>query len=236
MDEDGIMYGVSGALTYRAENMLGPIDMLRIDGTMAWGEVDYSSPIAGEINGIDDALGEVRVVLGADLKSEARVVFTPYAGFGYRQLTDDGDGMVSTNGSYAYGRKSTYYYSPVGIELESDLDNGWSIGGLFEFDMLWAGTQDTYFSDLNDNFGVTYQDVTYDQHSGYGLRASVRLSKDLGSTGKLVFEPFLRYWDIEQSDSEPFIVNGVPSTDPNAPRVEPGNSSTQYGVKVSLLF
>jgi hypothetical protein len=235
MEESGIMYGISGSFTYRAENMLGPIDMVKVDGTAAWGEVDYTSPISGRIDGIDDSIFEARVVLGADLKGKGTIIITPYAGFGFRQLTDDGGGMVSTNGAQAYDRKSTYYYSPVGVEIMSDLENGWSIGGMFEFDIFWDGTQDTYFSDMNET-GFTYQDVAYDQNGGYGLRASVKVCKDMGSTGKLVVEPFFRYWDIDNSESEPFVVNGVPSGDPNAPTVEPRNSSTQFGLKVALLF
>ncbi len=58
----------------------------------------------------------------------------------------------------------------------------------------------------------------------------------MGSTGKLVVEPFFRYWDIDNSDPEPFVYNGAPSDDPNDPTVEPRNSSTQYGLKLSLLF
>lgn len=234
MEESGVMYGISGAFTYRAENMLGPIDMVKVEGTAAWGEVDYTSPISGTVDGIEDSMFEVRALLGLDIATGGRAVLTPFIGFGYRQLDDNGGGMISSVGDYGYDREANYYYSPIGIEISSDLDNGWTIGGTIEYDYFWSGTQFSELTDANNDVFTYSDDLRNEQHDGYGLRASVKIAKKLDSFS-LAFEPFLRYWKIDNSDFDTIIIDDEGDLY-EAGFVEPRNNSTQYGLKVSLLF
>lgn len=234
MEESGVMYGISGALTYREENMLGPVDMVRMEGTAAWGEVDYTSPEAGSLDGIEDTMFEARALLGIDIATGKRVVFTPFIGFGYRQLDDSIGGLIASGGYYGYDRESNYYYSPIGVEISSDLDNGWSIGGKIEYDYFWSGTQYSELTDVNNGVYTYSDDLKNKQNDGYGLRASVKIAKKLDSFS-LAFEPFLRYWDIENSESDTVIIDEG-GTLSEVSFIEPQNSSTQYGLKVSLLF
>ena len=45
-------------------------------------------------------------------------------------------------------------------------------------------------------------------------------------------EPFIRYWDIEQSDIQALFYNGVL----DSYWVEPKNSSREVGIKLSVIF
>jgi hypothetical protein len=80
-------------------------------------------------------------------------------------------------------------------------------------------------------------DLVNDQNEGYGLRASLRITRELDETFLLAVEPFWRYWDIEQSEPgdfdeyNPFLGKVVQRTG-----YEPANSSTEYGVNVVLIF
>lgn len=142
-------------------------------------------------------------------------MFTPYAGLGYRRLTDNSEGMISSLGKLGYNRQSNYYYSPIGIEISSDLEKGWSIGGSLEYDLLWHGTQ------------ITAGYIFNDQKKGYGARAAAKISKHLDNSAILSFEPFVRYWNIDVSE---MVVSGAYGV------VEPKNNSTEYGIRIALEF
>ena len=119
MEEKGMMYGVMGSYTYRSGLML------RADGKWSWGEVDYKN--SGTLDDIDDYILEFRGLCGYDFPMATVTIVTPYIGFGYRYLNDDFKGTTST-GALGYERESNYYYSPIGIETITELDNDWSFG------------------------------------------------------------------------------------------------------------
>ncbi|UZJ40941.1 hypothetical protein OO006_11370 [Prosthecochloris sp. SCSIO W1101] len=231
MKEEGVMYGLQGAVEFH-DFMPGPVHMLRVEGTYAWGEQDYTSGRTGDIDDIEVSFFEVRGILGHDVHFQNGVV-TPYVGFGYRWKEDRAGEMVSTTGALGYDRESNYSYSPIGIAFEADLEKGWSIGGWIEYDLFWDGTQRSCFSELHP----LNSDLVNDQNEGYGLRASLRVTRELDETFLLAVEPFWRYWDIEQSEPgdfdeyNPFLGKVVRRTG-----YEPANSSTEYGVKIVLFF
>ncbi len=231
MQEDGAMYGVRGAVEVH-DIIPGPVDMFRAEAGYAWGEQDYSSDGTGEIDDIDVSVFEIRGLLGHDIHfSEA--VLTPYAGFGYRWKKDRAGGMVSTTGALGYDRESNYYYTPLGIVLIADLEKGWSIGGQIEYDLFWDGTQKSFFSELHP----LNTDLVNDQDEGYGIRASLKIARELDAALILVLEPFWRYWDIERSkpgvyeEYNAFRRRAVQKTG-----YEPENNSSEYGLNVTLVF
>ncbi|MDD4910203.1 MAG: hypothetical protein PHR44_05940 [Candidatus Omnitrophica bacterium] len=227
MEEKGVFYGVAGSYTYRDALSL-PVSnvssyMLKVEGRFAAGEVDYTSSSSGSIDDIDDYLWEARGLAGYDFSSSYTTsVITPYTGIGYRYLNDDGAGKISTTGGAFYERESNYLYSPIGIEIAAKLEDGWSIGGLFEYDYFWWGKQKSHMGILPG-----YYDIENDQEKGYGLRGSLKLKRE-GKIVDFIIEPFIRYWDIK--DSEVTI-------DPDGDGwIEPENNSTEYGLGFKLVY
>ncbi len=216
MNEKGMMYGVHLAYTYH--------DKVMAKGQLivASGSVDYDSNNTGSISGISDNQWEIRGLLGYDFAVDPKFFVTPYIGLGYRYLGDDSSGKISTNSFHGYNRQSNYWYSPVGIEFTKILAEGWTIGAGGEFDIFWSGTQKSFLSNANPS----YPDVSNQQNQGYGIRGSIRVEKKFTYAAILV-EPFIRYWNIGQSDTY---------TSATFSGYEPKNNTTEYGALVGIKF
>lgn len=212
----GIMYGLVGSYTYHDKIMW------KVEGIANWGQVDYSSDLSGQADNITDYMLEIRFLAGYDFVISRTSVITPYIGIGYRYLNDDGSGKTSTKGDRGYERESNYIYSPIGIEIITNLGNNWSIGEIVEFDYFWWGKQKTHFSDVSPDL----PDVENRQTDGYGLRGSITIEKKYK---EVAFEggPFVRYWNIKRSDNEYFGPIYV---------YEPDNNSTEVGIKFGVRF
>ncbi len=233
MRKEGIMHGLRVAFRLH-EEILGPVNMFRVEAGYAWGSLDYSSDRTGVIDGIDTSVFEIRSMLGHDIKAASLVVVTPYVGFGYRRKKDDAGGLLSSTGALGYDRKSCYAYSPVGVAVVVDLEKGWSVGGFVEYDFFWDGTQKSYFG----GFHPLNSDLVNDQDEGYGIRASLKVVKQLDNSSLMIaVEPFLRYWDIQRSDTGYYdVYNPLLDRVVKKSGYEPENNSVEYGVNVSLHF
>ncbi|MBU0479244.1 hypothetical protein KKC91_11855 [bacterium] len=137
-------------------------------------------------------------------------------------MNDDSAGMTTSTGAKGYERESNYYYSPIGIEVVNEMNNGWFIGITLEYDHFWKGRQISHIGDAIAGVG----NLENDQNEGYGLRGSVEFEKKSEKMDFLV-SPFIRYWDIEQSETQPVTYSGVIV----GYGYEPENSSIEYGVK-----
>jgi hypothetical protein len=219
MEEKGMMYGIVGSYTYH--NKL----MLKADGRFSYGQVDYKN--SGTIDNIDDYILEFRGLGGYDFPVFTASTITPYMGIGYRYLNDDSGGKTSSTGYLGYEREQSYFYSPIGVEIITPLKNDWSIGATLEYDIFWSGKNKSHFSDVSS----AYNDLEFDQDEGYGIRGSVKFQKK-GEKLDFVIEPFIRYWNIKQSDSDLLTINGTPY----AYYVEPKNNSTEFGIKFAAKF
>lgn len=225
--EKGLMYGVSGAYTLhnRLERDTQGL-MIKADGNLGFGQVDYDGALSDgtpyEIDNINDLKLETRISGGYDFSIFNATRLTPYFGIGYRYLMDD-----LSKDAAGYLRQSHYFYSPVGFETETSLNEGWSIGFCLEYDIFWMGRQ---YSDLSD-VSSSYNDVSNDQNGGYGVRGSVRLIKK-GEKADFFFEPFIRYWNIDESDKSNITLSGTII----GTVVEPKNHSTEIGLKVGARF
>ncbi len=214
MEEKGFMYGIGGSYTYHKHIML------KAEGRFSYGQVDYKN--SGTTDNIDNYMLEFRGLGGYDFLIFNRSIITPYIGIGYRYLNDDSSGRVSSTGFAGYERESNYYYSPIGIETLTELNNGWSIGVLLEYDYFWKGKQKSNLGSI-----VGYYDIENDQDDGDGWRGSIKLQKEYLKRF-FILEPFVRYWDIEDSKT---------TTDPGGTTwYEPKNNSTEFGVNVSVAF
>ncbi len=228
MQNTGVLHGVSVAYSMRGD-AFGLFDMFRTEADAAWGSVDYTSLRTGTMQGVPDSKFETRVMFGQNLLDNGSVVIAQYLGFGYRRLTDNSYGMTSTTGDAGYDRQSNYYYSPIGVQISSSFKDGWSLDGSVEYDYFWYGTQ------VNSHY-TPLPTFTNHQSGGYGLRASVKVTKKIGSASLLSFEPFFRYWNINNSDlarekeTSALVVNGSSGI------IEPANNSKEYGLKIGLEF
>jgi hypothetical protein len=195
--------------------------IFRGDLRYAFGTVDYSSETTGSASGNPDMYIEARGLVGKDWVIK-EAVFSPYAGFGYRFLFNDGRGVSST-GFGGYRRESNYFYLPIGAIYRTALNNQARLESTLEYDLLLAGTQVSSLSDVPG-----YSDVTNDQGSGYGLKLSVMYLKN-----KWVIGPYLHYWNIGESNVVPEIKNGTPT---GLGLVEPNNNTVEFGFKVGQQF
>jgi hypothetical protein len=216
MSEKGLMYGIDAAYSYHNGVMI------KVAGRFSYGQVDYQNSVT--FNNIDDIIFEVRTLGGYDFKLSKSLTMTPFIGLGYRYLRDDMAGRTSPAGSEkGYLRESNYYYSPIGIEAANVFDNGWSAGAIIEYDYFGKGKQKSNFSTAV----AGYNDVENEQNSGYGLRGSIMIKK---KTARLFFaiEPFIRYWNIDQSE--------IQNLTDYETILEPKNESTEIGVKFMIGF
>jgi len=200
--------------------------MLRADGRLAYGLMDYSSRDTGTDDGISNYVFEGRIVGGRTLPLGADASVTPYVGYGYRTLYDDGGGRRTTTGHVGYDRWSQYHYIPIGIDGDFRLSPTWSMKPNIEYDYFITGTQNSYLSDVRG-----FSDVENDQDSGYGLRASLMF----GTTWNrqpIEFGPFVRYWHIEDSDLQPVYRNGALF----GFGFEPENETLEAGLAFKMRF
>ena len=220
MEEEGVMWGILGSYTYR-DNW-----MLKAEGRFSYGQVDYDGQLSDgtsdTISDIDDYMLEFRGLGGYDFPIFTATTLTPYIGFGYRYLNDD----MSCDPA-GYERESNYYYSQIGIETFTDLDNGWAFGLKIEYDYFWKGVQKSHLSDAV----AALSDVENDQEDGYGIRGSVKVQKKTDRVDYLI-EPFIRYWNIEESEEAAVSLSGTVI----GTGVEPENDSIEIGVKFAVKF
>ncbi len=233
VSEKGMMYGIDGSYTYRPHegNVFNSeiSNMYRLEGRFSYGKVDYNGSFSDgtpyTFDGISDYLFEFRGLLGKDFFiNNGSTTLTPYLGGGYRSLFD-----TFSESPSGYNRRIQYLYIPTGFEVLTQLNDGWSIGGNLEYDFLAYGRVTSYLGELG------LGDVSNNQKHGYGIRGSIKFIKKWDRIN-LIFEPFIRYWHIHNSDvqeSTPFIYNGTQYV---LVGLEPNNNSTEIGGKLGIEF
>lgn len=221
VEEKGMMYGAVGSYTYHNNKL-----MLKAEGKFAYGEVDYNGSTWDEtpltVSGIPDYMLEVRGLIGYNYYVKT-VTITPHLGIGYRWLQDNSQNKSSSG----YKRESNYFYIPAGIEAVADLGNNWFLGANLEYDCFLWGIQKSDLSDVDPGFN----DVENKQTSGYGFRGSISITKKYKKAG-YVIEPYIRYWNIEDSGIEPVTYHGTYVIY----GIEPCNNSTEIGCKLAVTF
>ena len=228
--DKGNLYGLYASFTTRPAKKQGLyediIDMYKAEIRFNYGLVDYKSNGSGTINGDHDWSLETRLLAGKDYMISPDSRLTPYLGFGYRYLDDDSSGRVSSTGANGYERESRYYYIPLGVDFTTKIAEGWMVTPNLEYDLFIQGKQVSRLSDVNSGF----PDLRNKQRHGFGLRGSIKFIK-VGNPMSFVFEPYIRYWHIQDSEDQTvtgssFIVTGL----------EPENKTTEYGVRLGAMF
>jgi len=217
MKENGSLFGFTGRIVVRKTS-----SFLALEGAYSSGDMDYDG--SGAIKGIPDEMLEIRGVVGRDLRLNSEYKITPYIGLGYRNLNDDSSGMRSSTNASGYEREQVYLYSPIGVEFQRNkMLGGWILRGRVEYDYFIQGKNHSYTGALNG-----YDDVSFDQHDGYGWRLSVGLTRMLTAGRSITIEPFYKYWNISESD--------VTYDSDGDGWIEPDNNSKELGISLSLTF
>lgn len=245
LESDGVMSGLQGRYTLRDQK---DDHVYRVEGEVSFGQSDSYSQLVGEDRNGSPFLGyDVRGLYGHDFHTSDKVRVTPYTGFGFRFARDKSTGryMEDINRYFSdITSDSRLFYVPVGIEVNTQLKNKWSLIAGMEFDYVLAGSQKNFYEEHGRNITGTQQ---YDTQSlevdgAYGLRGSTRLLRE---TEKMDFfiEPFFRYYHMPESSAIHMTSDGGRSlwyediglTDP-IEDVEIENQTTEVGVKLGLRY
>jgi hypothetical protein len=221
MDEKGFLHGLYLNATWHTQDWEM---MFRLAGEASMGTIDYDGQTWGGTpisSSGDNQLLNLRFALGKDFVISPAAAFTPYLGLALRYWNDKQD---STGG---YERETTYYYLPIGLEFNMKPKDNMRLTLTAEYDFFLSGQNKSHLSDVNPGFN----DVDLDQNNGMGFRLAARLAWDMETIGFSV-EPFLRYWDIDESDSATLSFWGTPVSRV----VEPDNDTTIIGLRLGVLF
>lgn len=194
---------------------------LRGELRYAGGTVDYNSNGSGSSNREPDWYFEGRALIGRDWLLRTATV-SSYLGLGYRFLFNDGRGITST-GAAGYRRESTYIYLPVGVIFRNELQSGNEMVSSLEYDHLLSGSQFTKLSDT----GLGYSDLNSKQTDGYGVKLRFSYVTKEWSAG-----PYLHYWNIADSSTDPIYRNGIL----DGYGTEPQNKTTEIGFELRRPF
>jgi len=223
IEEDGLMYGIAGSYIYHGNNKL----MFETSFSLVFGEIDYDgqtqsgTPLKADT---DDWIFEWRGLIGKDYRFKSSSIITPFMGIGYRYWNDDIDA------SGGYEREIQYWYLPVGVKTISPLNGNWTWGMSIEYDLFLGGKVQSHLSDVQP----VYNDPENDQDfgDGYGLALSLKFNRKLSNSYGFSIEPYIRYWDIDESDTSTLTSYGIPI----AYLVEPDNETIAYGLRLNITF
>ncbi|MBI4309195.1 MAG: hypothetical protein HY591_02575 [Candidatus Omnitrophica bacterium] len=229
----GPMLGYYAKYTYRPpdDNILNNVvlNTYAVEGRFASSDkINYKG--SGVDKGITDINYEFRGLVGKDYLLGDKSLITPYFGFGYRYLLDKGNGRLTSTNNYGYDRHSNYYYIPLGFNAA--IPNGlWTSAINLEYDIFIQGLQ---VSDLSAskifNPGVDNPNIHNVQTEGFGARASLKLMY-AAPRFNFYIEPFIRYWNIDDSHTTRATVDGSAGT-----FLEPQNFTSEIGSKFGLQF
>lgn len=141
----------------------------------------------------------------------------PFAGIGYRRWEHE---IGGTNG---YDRELEYLYSPVGIQFDGMAGGRffWSLYAAYNF--LWDGTIESSFNQAGDvDVGGN---ASNSLSGGGGFDVSLMLSYQLETGATFGLRPYMRYWNVDASD-----------THNNTGNVEPEHEITSVGGTLFLTF
>ncbi len=218
MKETGTMQGFEYSAAYRNGFLA------RFEGRYCWGNVNYEY-LGGnpKIPDIPDSTIELRVIGGYDFPVFGSSVLTPYVGFGHRYLNDSMQEKYSTFPK----RESRYYYAPIGMEIATRLGNNSSIGAIVEYDAFLGGQMYSMLSYEDPG----YDDAINEQRYGFAGRWALMYRTALGGYD-LEMKLFERFWQIESSEQEDCVYNGVVI----GKVWEPKNNTVEMGISAALRF
>ncbi len=217
---EGPMAGVAARYDYHSDTSRW---MFGLQAELDYGSLDYDGSTMGGIpvsEDSDDTIFETRALAGLDFEPGPDWLLTPFLGLGFRYWYND----VSGAGSYT--REVSYLYLPLGLEVAHNLGAGWRLRLAAEGDVLLSGQVNSALSDVDSGFNDTTN--TTDFGDGWGARVSLE-----ARTRHFSIEPYFRYWDIDESDTDALTYYGYPT---GYVVYEPSNTTTVFGIQVGYHF
>jgi hypothetical protein len=162
---------------------------------------------------------------------------SPFTGLGFRHLSN---GTTGVDGF----RTDDYLYLPVGTTARTKVGSRSAMSFTLEYDQLLHGWQTTRDSALGGGFVPAtatapaftldgFSDVSFDQHSGWALRASAKYQV----TSSWSVEPSYIHWNVSASPANystaTFTVNQVTARE-QLGFYEPLNVTHEFAVKVGF--
>jgi hypothetical protein len=200
--------------------------------------LDIGDPSPCSESGDKDWYVEGRALVGKDFVG-GKWGWSPDVGVGIRHLSN---GIVGVGGY----RTDDYLYLPVGITARTLVASQHALSFSLEYDHLLHGWQNTRNSLLGGGdipatstapaFTIQgFSDVSFDQHSGWALRASVKYQM----TRHWSVEPEYIHWNVDASpvnySTATFTVNGVTAQE-QLGFYEPLNRTDEFVVKLGFRF
>ena len=191
--------------------------LFQVDGDIEIGHLTYDGAVVSgsvstpSVQRAADSIYNLRGTAGYVTQFESELILIPYAGLGYRLLTDKIEGASS------YLRTVSYLYVPFGAKLVREFSDAFSIVAMSDLDVIIYGSVVSKLSDVNPSFPDLQM-----TNSGFGVSASVSFVYDFGSfTGHLT--PYYQRWDMQQSSKSMGFV-------------EPANQTVQVGLKIGADY
>jgi hypothetical protein len=165
--------------------------------------------------------------------------WSPEIGLGVRHLSNG-------TGGFAGHRTDDYLYLPVGLTARTVVASHHALSFNVEYDYLlhgWQKTRDSQFgggtvpaTSTAPAFTIEgFSDVSFDQHSGWALRASARYQM----TRRWSVEPEYTHWNVGASTvndvTATFTVNGITARQ-QIGFYEPLNTTDEFVVMLGFRF
>lgn len=219
--DDGKFFGLNAAYV----ETLGGGWFLRAKAASAFGSVDYSSS-DGDIDNVYQDVTQVEFHVGRDFLLGGDTTVTPFTGIGGRVLGDHSGGEETDTGFAGYDRRVGYTYIPVGLAAAVPLMGRSTLIFTGQYNIVVRGEAKSKFSEIDEEF----PDLKLKLKGGSGIEAGAMVRMPNGSN-TLSFGPFVRHWKIDQSESLVIEEDGERDE-----FVEPRNSSTEFGLRLTFGF
>jgi len=239
-DYSGIFLDYAYRPDMTSEFIADCIDEFRVEARYAFADVDYNAS-GTSYSTLEDYVFEARGLVAKNFNIKGMATAVPYTGVGFRYLNNGLEKIPANATTYSgYNRESQYVYMPFGVDVKTRLNNGWAVAMNLEYDHLLAGEQQSHLEDQRTLAGVNpgYANLVNKQDEGFGLRGSVKVSKEINKKVDVFVEPFFRYWNIEDSEFKPYVINGVEQCGGGVcvGGIEPSNTTQEIGVKMGVGF
>ena len=219
--DDGRFYGLAASFVAG----LGGGYLFRTRLSTDFGSVDYSSD-DGEIENVRQSIGQLELQVARDFPLSHGATVTPFIGLGSRILGDNSGGKETETGFLGYDRDIAYAFVPIGAAVTTQLGASNTVTLSAQYNWVVGGDAESKFSDIDPEF----PDLKMEIPGGHGLEASAMIGIPVGRT-QLRVGPFMRHWNIQQSESLTFEEDGE-----MIELFEPKNRTTELGVRLSLAF
>jgi len=200
--------------------------------------LDIGDPSPCSESGDKDWYVEGRVLVGKDFIGR-KWGWSPDIGVGLRHLSN---GIAGVSGY----RTDDYLYLPVGITARTVVGSHNALSLNLEYDHLLHGWQRTHDSQLGGGdvpatstapaFTIEgFSDISFDQHSGWGLRAGAKYQ----ITKHWSVEPEYIHWSVGDSpvnyETATFTVNGITARQ-QLGAYEPLNRTNEFTGRLGFRF